>query len=418
MITVFTNATVIPATADGTVIENGRVVVENDVIVEVGASAGAIPAGATVIDAAGTTIIPGLHNLHDHMSRKALRSVSGAAGFRSQSDTLMREPAEYLAYHAAANLREQLGSGVTTIRDFGLPGAGGIQAMRAIDHGVIPGPRLIAGGDPICITGGHSSVWGAMEADGPVGVVRAVRTQIGRGAAVIKFMGSGGLGTYPDEEPGIPEFTIEELSAGIAEAHKFHRRTATHAYSTEAITNAVVAGSGTIEHGTFIDDEVIALMLEHGTAYVPTLSSVAGIAWKHRLAGDEYLFERISREIIGRHMESVRLAWTAGVPVGTGTDSSGEVVEEVELIAEATGAGVLDVLASATRTASGIAGLGDTTGTLVPGLAAELVVVDGDLLAEGFEALRRPRWVYRSGTLHAGAPMPLGVRLSQLRGLV
>jgi len=418
MITVFANATVIPATADGAVIENGRVIVENDTIVEVGESTGSIPAGATVLDAAGTTIIPGLHNLHDHMSRKALRSVSTSAGFRSQSDNLMREPAEYLAYHAAANLRQQLSSGVTTIRDFGLPGAGGIQAMRAINNGVIPGPRLIAGGDPICITGGHSSVWGAMEADGPVGVLRAVRAQIGRGAAVIKFMGSGGLGTYPDEEPGIPEFTIEELTAGVTEAHKFHRRTATHAYSTEAITNAVVAGSGTIEHGTFMDDTVIALMLEHGTAYVPTLSSVAGIAWKHRLAGDEYLFERISSEIIGRHMQSVRDAWAAGVPVGTGTDSSGEVVEELELIAEATGAGILEVLASATRTASAIAGLSDTTGTLAPGLAAELVVVDGDLLADGFDVLRRPRWVYRSGSIHAGAPMPLGVRLSQLRGLV
>jgi imidazolonepropionase-like amidohydrolase len=418
MITVFSNATVIPSTADGAVIENGRVVVEDGVIVEVGVSTGAIPAGATEVDGTGTTIIPGLHNLHDHMSRKALRSVSKSAGFRSQSDNLMREPAEYLAYHAAANLRQQLGSGVTTIRDFGLPGAGGIQAMRAIDNGVIPGPRLIAGGDPICITGGHSSVWGAMEADGPVGVVRAVRAQIGRGAAVIKFMGSGGLGTYPDEEPGIPEFTIEELTAGVAEAHKFHRRTATHAYSTEAITNAVVAGSGTIEHGTFMDDQVISLMLEHGTAYVPTLSSVAGIAWKHRLAGDDYLYNRISDEIIGRHMDSVRMAWAAGVPIGTGTDSSGEVVEELELIAEATGASLLEVLASATRTAASIAGLTDTTGTLTPGLAAELVVVDGDLLTEGFEALRRPRWVMRAGELHPGAPMPLGVRLSQMRGLI
>ncbi|MCU1405947.1 MAG: hypothetical protein JWQ43_2250 [Glaciihabitans sp.] len=418
MITVFTNATVIPSTADGAVIENGRVVVEGDRIVEIGPAGGPIPADATVLDARGTTILPGLHNLHDHMSRKALRAVSKGAGFRSSSDNLMREPAEYLAYHAAANLREQLGSGVTTIRDFGLPGAGGIQAMRAINNGVIPGPRLIAGGDPICITGGHSSVWGAMEADGPVGVVRAVRSQIGKGAAVIKFMGSGGLGTYPDEEPGIPEFTVEELTAGVTEAHKFHRRTATHAYGTEAITNAVVAGSGTIEHGTFMDETVIGLMLEHGTAFVPTLSSVAGIAWKHRLAGDEYLFERISTEIIGRHMESVRMAWAAGVPVGTGTDSSGEVVEELELIAEATGAGILEVLASATRTASSIAGLTETTGTLTPGLAAELVVVDGDLLTEGFEALRRPRWVYRSAALHTGAPMPLGVRLSMQRGLV
>lgn len=421
MLTIIEGATVIAGTADGTVLENGRVVIERDRIVEVAPARATVPALANAevrtIDGSGCTIIPGLHNMHDHVARKSLRYSSRDSSYRAQADVLMRQPPEFLAYHTAANLLAQLRSGVTTIRDFGLPGRGGIQAMRAVESGVIPGPRLLSGGDPICITGGHSSNWGAMEADGPTGVVRAVRTQIANGSVVLKFMGSGGLGTYPEEEPGIPELTREELTAGIAEAHKFHRPTATHAYSTEAIRNAVLASSDTIEHGAFMDAEVIALMVERGTAFVPTLSSVIGIAWQHRLYGNEYLFGRLDSEIVGRHAASVRDAWAAGVPVATGTDTSGEVVEELELLQEITGATVLDVLASATRTAAEIAGTASVSGTLEPGKTADLLVAEGDLLAEGFSMLRRPRWVLRSGVPWEGAPMPLGVRLSQLNGL-
>ncbi|MFC4012943.1 amidohydrolase family protein [Nonomuraea purpurea] len=401
---------------DQEVIEDGRVVADGDRIVEVGPDTGAVPSGATVLDATGCTVLPGLHNLHDHVARKTLRFPDGTGvGYRGRGDVLMRQPLPFLAYHTAANLAAQLRSGVTTIRDFGLPGITGIQAMRAVAEGIIPGPRLIAGGDPICITGGHASNWGAMEADGPVGVVTAVRKQIIAGAAVLKFMGSGGLGTYPEEDPGIPELGPDELAAGIAEAHKFRKRTATHAYSTEAIMNAVVAGTDTVEHGAFMDDTVVAAMLERGTAFVPTLSSVIAIAFQHRLVGDMHLYQRILDDIVGPHMAGVALAWKAGVPVATGTDTNGEVVEELELIAEATGASVLEVLPSATRVAAEVAGLAGVTGVLEPGLAAEVLVADGDVIKEGLEVLRRPRWVLRSGTVHAGAPLPLGIRLSQLR---
>ncbi len=416
MLRVVDGATVVTTDAADTVIENGRVVIENGTIVEVAPARGAIPADAEVIPADGCTVVPGLHNLHDHVARKALRRSAASSSYRSQSDVLMRQPAEYLAFHTATNLREQLASGVTTIRDFGLPGVGGIQAMRAVEAGVIVGPTLIAGGDPICITGGHSSNWGAMEADGPDAVVHAVRTQISHGAKVIKFMGSGGLGTYPEEEPGIPELTSAELAAGTATAHTFRLRVAVHAYSTEAIGNAVGAGADTIEHGAFMDDEVIAAMRQRGTAFVPTLSSVAGIAWQHRLYGNEYLFNRINDDIVGRHMDSVRLAWAAGVPVATGTDTSGEVVEELELIAEATGQGPLAVLPAATRIAAGVAGRG--TGMLTAGSPASLVIAEGDLLTEGFEVLRRPRAVLHGELVVPGAPLELGVRLRQLRGLV
>ena len=400
------------------VIENGTVVIEDDRIVEVADTTVTAPAGATRLDASGATVVPGLFNLHDHIARKRLRISDKATTYRAQGDILMRQPLPYLALHSATNVLAQLRSGVTYIRDFGLPGLTGIQTARAVEEGVIPGSTVCSGGDPICITGGHASNWGAMEADGPVGVVTAVRQQIINGAGVLKFMGSGGLGTYPEEDPGIPELTPEELSAGIAEAHKFHKRTATHAYSTEAILNAVRAGTDTIEHGAFLTPEAVEEMRAHGTALVPTLSSVIAIAYQHKLVGNEHMYQRILDDIVGAHMESVRIAWEAGVPIATGTDTSGEVVEELELIAEATGAGVVDVLRSATAVAAEIAGVADQRGRLAPGLRADLLIADGNLLTDGWEVLRRPRTVVKGGTAWDGAPMPFGVRLGQLRGLL
>ncbi|MBM9463713.1 amidohydrolase family protein [Aeromicrobium sp. YIM 150415] len=410
------NALILTGDADE-VIENGSVLVEGQQIVEVGPTV-TPSANAQRIDATGATVVPGLFNMHDHIARKRLRISDRATTYRAQGDILMRQPLPFLALHSAANVLAQLRSGVTFIRDFGLPGLTGIQTARAIAENIIPGPTVLSGGDPICITGGHSSNWGAMEADGPVGVRTAVRQQLINGAGVLKFMGSGGLGTYPEEDPGIPELTPEELEAGISEAHKFHKRTATHAYSTEAILNAVRAGTDTIEHGAFLTPESVREMVEHGTALVPTLSSVIAIGFQHRLIGNDHMYQRIMDDIVGAHMESVRLAWEAGVPIGAGTDTSGEVVEELELIAEATGAGIVDVLRTATATAARIAGVEDVRGRIVPGMRADLLIADGHLLDEGWEVLRRPRQVFKDGASHDGQPMPFGVRLGQLRGLL
>ncbi len=416
MTVVIRNATVITGVG-AEIIENAGLVVENGEIADVGRGPLSAPPDAVVLDAQGGTVLPGMINLHDHMARKKLRISEPGSRYRDQSDALMRSPEPLLAYHTAANIQAQLRSGVTTIRDFGLPGSTGILARQAVDAGVIPGPRIIAGGDPICITGGHGSNWGAMQADGPLGVTTAVRRQIINGADCLKFMASGGLGTYPDEDPGIPELSPDELTAGIAEAHKFHKRAAAHAYSTESIKNAVEAGVDTIEHGAFMDDAAVALMLERGTAHVPTISGLVAIAFQYRMIGNEAMAEQILTDIIGRLQDSARRTWHGGVAVGTGTDTSGEVVEELELLQEATGAATVDVLSAATSTAARIAGIDELTGSLVPGKAADVLVVDGDVLADGLDVLRRPRWVLRAGALFEGAPMPLGVRLSMLRGV-
>ena len=416
MYTVIENALILTGKPGG-VIENGSVVVDRGRIAEVSDSPAPSTGEVNRIDATGCTITPGLFNMHDHIARKRLRISDKTTTYRAQADILMRQPLPFLALHSAANVLAQLRSGVTHMRDFGLPGSTGIQTARAVNQGVIPGPTILAGGDPICITGGHSSNWGAMEADGPVGVMTAVRKQIIAGASVLKFMGSGGLGTYPEEDPGIPELTPEELTAGISEAHKFGKRTATHAYSTQAVLNAVRAGTGTIEHGAFLDEEAVAAMVERGTGLVPTLSSVIAIAFQHRLVGNDDMYKRILEDIVGRHMESVRMAWNAGVPVAAGTDTSGEVVEELKLITEATGAPIIDVLRCATATAAELAGVESHTGTLEPGKAADIVVAEGDLLKEGWQVLRRPRTVFKDGISYSGEAMPLGVRLGQLNGL-
>lgn len=182
--------------------------------------------------------------------------------------------------------------------------------------------------------------------------------------------------------------------------------------------NAVRAGTGTVEHGAFMDESTVEEMLKRGTGFVPTLSSVIAIAYQHRLIGNNVMYQRILDDIVEAHNHSVNIAWRAGVPIATGTDTSGEIVEELELIMHATGASILDVLPSAGRTAAELAGVADKTGVIRPGLAADILIADGDLLEEGFEVLRRPRWVLKSGKIHEGKPLHFGVRLIQERGLV
>jgi imidazolonepropionase-like amidohydrolase len=355
-----------------------------------------------------------MFNLHDHISRKSLRTPRPGVSFTDQSTQLMAQSHEYLAYHTAQNVLAELRSGVTTIRDFGLAGTTGLAAKRAINEGVMPGPRLLPAGSPICITGGHAHHWGAREADGPDEVRRAVREQLKLGADCIKLMASGGLGAYPDEDPGIPELTPDELRAGIEEAKKFHKRTAAHAYSNVAIKNAVAAGIDSIEHGAFMDEEAIAMMRERGAAHVPTITGLVHIPYQYKSIGRDDMYELIMDRFIRPLQTSIRMSYEAGLRVGTGSDTAGEIVEELELIQESTGMSNLDAIRAATRVSAEIAAIESIAGTIEPGKRADLVVVDGRPL-ERLGDLRRPRWVFRDGQRFDGAPMPLGVRMRALQ---
>lgn len=394
-------------------IARGAVLVEGTRIVAAGPE-GAVtaPANARVIDAENGTIIPGLINLHSHISRRHLRAAAPGVSSRERKARLGAEPHYYQVLHSARNVLDELRAGVTTIVDYGMAGFTAIALRRAIDENLVPGPRLRVAGNPICITGGHSHRL-VREADGPDEVRKAVREQIKAGADCIKLMGSGGLGSFPDEDPDIVEMTLDEMRAGVEEAHKFRKRTAVHAYPTEAIKIALRAGIDSVEHGVFLDEEAVAMMRAASTALVPTMTGLTEVAFQHRANGRHDLFQAIVERVLKPHMSGVRMAVEAGLRVGTGSDSGGEIVEEMELIQEASGLSNLDCLRGATRVSAEIAGIVTMTGTLEPGKHADLVVVGGQPL-ERLADLRKPRWVLRNGQLFEGAPMPLSARLQVL----
>jgi imidazolonepropionase-like amidohydrolase len=382
-------------------VPDGAVLIEGKRIASAGSERRiSAPRNAEVIDAGGALMLPGLFNLHDHISRKSLRRPKPGLSFREQGAKLMAEPVEYLALHSARNAFDELLTGVTTIRDMGLAGYSAVVLKRAIDEGLLVGPRLLPCGKPICITGGHAHQW-SREADGPDQVRKAVREQIKAGADCIKFMGSGGLVAFPDEDPDVPEYNLDELQAGVSEAHKFNLRCAVHAYPPTAIKNAVRAGMDSIDHGVYMDEEAIALMLAHGTALVPTMSGLAYLPRQYRSVGLVDLAEEIERRVLGQHKASVEAVWEAGIPIGVGTDTGGEVVEEMELLQEAAGLTEQQCLEAATRVSAQIAGLDGLLGTLEPGKLADVVLMDPAAL-EVIGRARNVQLVFKEGQPVAG----------------
>ncbi|RSX54363.1 amidohydrolase [Bifidobacterium goeldii] len=403
------NGTVLTFDA-GTVLAKGSVLIENGVITYVGTQE---QKADTVIDAAGKTVLPGLINLHDHVDRKSLRVYSRSIPFKEQSDKLMEQSPIYLAFHAAKNLYDELCSGVTTIRDFGLFGSVSLHAKRALADKVIVGPKLLTSGEPIAMTGGHATKWGSIEADGVDAVVRAVRHNITSGADVIKMMASGGLGKYPEEDPGTPELTEEELAAGVVTAHALKKKVAAHVYSTEAIDNCINARIDTIEHGAFLTKRQAVRMRELGLAHVPTISGLAPIAYQRILIGQEELGNQILHDIIDRISESIRISAQNGVLLGAGTDTNGEMVEELEMIRDATDWPLEKVIATATVNAARISDV--NAGQLKTGLRGDVLIVDGNPL-EDLNALRSPYKVITPTAVVDGRPMPRGVRRAMLEG--
>jgi imidazolonepropionase-like amidohydrolase len=406
------NATLIDGT-ERDPIDHAAVVIEGPRILAAGAEATiSRPADARLLDADGGTIIPGLLNLHDHISRKGLRVPATGLSFRDEGARLMGQSSDFLALLSARNVLAELRSGVTTIRDFGLAGSSPFAVRRAIDEGVIPGPRLRVAGQPVCITGGHAHQW-SREADGPDEVRKAVREQLRAGADCVKLMASAGLIGFPDENPEAPEFTIEELRAGVEEAHNAHKRAAAHAYPTEAIRRAVRAGIDSIEHGVYLDEESVEMMRQAEVALVPTISGLVHLAFQFQSIEEDALYQEVMNRVIAPQQQSIRMAAEADLRIGTGSDTAGELVEELELIQDAAGFSNLACIRAATRVSAEIAGLERRLGTLEPGKFADLVVVQGQP-HERLGDLRRPRWVIRDGRVFDGEPMALGVRMRAL----
>ncbi len=364
------------------------------VVLEQGIIAGVVdeahaPSG-TRVDLAGQTLLPGLVNCHVHL----------CLGAEADPVTALRqEPAALTAIKALMRARQTVEAGVTTVRDLGGREYVELSVKRAIQEGWVAGPRILAAGRPICMTGGHGH-WLGREADGPADARKAAREQLKAGADVIKLIATGGVMTA-GVEPGSPQLTLEEMRAAIEEAGKAGRRTAAHAQGSAGVWDALEAGITSIEHGIYLTEEIVARMRRDGAFLVPTLIAPAAIAAGGLAAGIPEFMVRKSESVMPAHVGSFQLALRTGVRIAAGADSGtplnphGSLLPELELMVKY-GMTPLDAIRASTVTAAECLGLGAQIGRIAPGYAADLLAVGGDP-AERIQALADVRWVFVNG---------------------
>ena len=356
-------------------IQQGFVAVKGNRISAVGNAQNAPkPAADEVIDLRGQTLLPGIIDSHVHLSLN---------GEPDPMISFMRDNDFIIAYKAARNAHQTLLAGITTVRDLGSPKDIGIHLRNAVNAGIVPGPRILSSGRVICMTGGHG--WSmSREADGEAEVRKTVREQLKSGADVIKLMATGGVMTM-GVEAGAPQFTFEELRAGVEEAHKGGRKVSSHVQGAVGLRNALRAGIDSIEHGIFIDEETVAMFLEYKAYLVPTLSAPHNILKNGLKSGiPAYVIEK-TEQVAGANVESAKMAFHRGVVIAMGTDAGtpfnfhGANMKELELFC-GIGLTPMESIISATTTAAHLLGLEQELGTIEEGKLADLIVVDGNPL--------------------------------------
>jgi imidazolonepropionase-like amidohydrolase len=357
----------------GNVQARGFITIENNRIAEVGKGPGpAKKNGYEVMDLEGRCVLPGMIDCHVHLC------IDGSA---DPMQSVQKDSAAMITLKAARHAHLSLLAGVTSVRDLGSVNGISGSLRDAINLGVVNGPRVVTTNQAVCITGGQGWQF-SRQADGADGVRQAVREQIRAGADAIKMMATGGVITQ-GVEPGSPQFTLEELKAGAEEAHKAGRKIAAHAQGNEGIKNSLRAGFDTIEHGIFLDDEAIGLLLEKRATLVPTLSAPFNIMEKGEKSGIPAFIIEKTRKVKDAHVDSIKKAYKAGVMIASGADAGtpfnghGENLRELELLVRI-GLSPMEAIVSATRVASETLGLGSRLGTIEPGKLADLIVVEGD----------------------------------------
>jgi imidazolonepropionase-like amidohydrolase len=397
MRTVFTGGRVFDGT--GAPVAEADVAVEGGYIAEVGVGLD----GDEQVDVSGSTVLPGLFDTHVHV-------MFGHLDMWKHLQT----PFSYRFYDAIKNLDATIRVGITTVRDAGGADPG---VRRAVEEGIVRGPRLQISLTMLSQTGGHGDGWMPSGAgaelfpnypgmpsqivDGVEDARRKIRELVRNGADVIKIATSGGV-LSPTDSPDQRGFAFDEIEMMCEEARAAGLFVMSHAQAAIGIKNAVRAGVRSIEHGIYIDDEALELMLQHGTYLVPTLVAPLGVL-RAAAAGVPIPPAILTKatDVVEIHRDSIRRAVAAGVTIAMGTDAGvvphGTNLEELELM-QAVGMSPTDVLVATTKTAAELMGLERELGTLEPGKRADLVVVAGDAL--DFTALSsRIERVYKDGKL-------------------
>jgi imidazolonepropionase-like amidohydrolase len=377
------------------------IVIEGDKIVQIAPSS-EVKAGSgdTTIDLPNATVLPGLIDMHTHLTFD-LTSL----GYQGLAISTSRE-----ALHGARNAKRTLEAGFTTVRNLGAKDYADIALRDAINDGDVIGPRIVASGPALGITGGHCDDnllppafhhQGDGVADGVEAVQHRVREVIKYGADVIKICATGGVLSKGDD-PNASQFTLEEMKAIVADAHRLGRKVAAHAHGAEGVRWASEAGVDSIEHGHYMDDAAIATMKKNGTYLVPTLFLT------------EYMLEHLKGSAVPEYSKkkmlevaeaapaNIKKAFAAGVKVAFGTDAAvyphglnaGEFHVYVKL-----GMTPLAAIQTATINAADLLGWKDKVGALEPGKWADVVAVDGDPTKD-VTTLEHVKFVMKAGSVY------------------
>jgi imidazolonepropionase-like amidohydrolase len=385
----------------GLLLANQAIVIDGDKITKIAPSAD-VKANADdiMIDLPDATVLPGLIDMHTHLTFD-LNSL----GYSGLGISTARE-----ALHGARNARRTLEAGFTTVRNLGAFDYSDIALRDAINDGDVIGPRIIASGPALGITGGHCDenllppafhFQAGGVADGVEAVQHKVREVIKYGADVIKICATGGVLSKGDD-PNASQFTLEEMKAIVADAHRLGRKVAAHAHGAEGVRWASEAGVDSIEHGHFMDDAAIATMKKNGTYLVPTLFLTEYMQQHLKDSGVPEFSRQKMIEVAAAAPVNVKKAFAAGVKVAFGTDAAvyphglnaGEFHVYVKL-----GMTPLAAIQTATINASDLLGAKFNVGTLDPGKFADVIAVDGDPTKD-VTILEHVKFVMRGGAVY------------------
>ncbi len=370
---------------------NQRVLVSNGKIEKIDDWNNDCPNDYVYVNCSNMTVMPGLINSHVH----CLYPV-GLSQMESEKLTLV-DKILYGYLHA----QQYLESGVTYVRSLGTENNYDLDLKAAINNGLIKGPHMMCSGMVITMTGGHGWTNG-LQSDGVDECRKHTRELLRAGVDLVKIMATGGVMT-PGVEPGSAQLTEEEMRASIEEAHKANRKTATHAQGTEGIKNALRAGIDSIEHGIFLDQECIDLMIKNGTYLVPTLAAPRCIVEAGLEKGLPDYVVRKAIFVEDGHIDSFKRAYAQGVKIAMGTDAGTPYnyhhnsAYELELMVKH-GVTPMDALCFATHNSAECLGVLENHGTLEVGKCADILVLDGNPL-ENISDVRNVVRVYKAGDL-------------------